>query len=106
VTATGVTWDARRDLSSDLARLQFSDDKSVELGLKATASQTPTGWTLRITLPRKLLIPPGQSVVRFNVRRNRHVREKSEDIQQFYSWAPSSGAEHQPDRFGWLVVPQ
>ena len=105
VTSAGVTWDARRYLS-DPARLVFGIDKSLELGLKTTATQTPTGWTVRIVVPRKLLIPPGPAIVRFNVRRARHVKERNLDIAQFFSWGPTSATDHQPDRFGWLVVPQ
>jgi hypothetical protein len=106
VTSAGVTWDARSNLVSEPSRLQYTPDKTVELGMKSTAYQTPVGWTVRILIPRKLLIPPGRAVVRFNVRRNRHVRERNSDVSQFYTWAPNSGTDHQPDRFGWLAVPQ
>ena len=106
VTATGTTWDAREEIAFNPNQSKRRTDKSLELGLKVTAARTATGWTMRILVPRKLLIPPGSTIVRFNARRGRHDMHAARLVNQYYTWAPIPGIDPRLDLMGWLVVPQ
>jgi hypothetical protein len=106
VTATGVTWDARELVALNPGQSKRKTDKTLELGVKATAARTATGWSLRIVVPRQLLIPPGPTIVRFNARRGRHEMHGTRLINEYYTWAPIPGVDPHLDLMGWLVVPQ
>jgi hypothetical protein len=106
VTSAGTTWDAREEIALNPDRSKRRTDKSLELGVKVQAAPTATGWSLRILVPRKLIIPPGPTIVRFNSRRGRHDMHADRLINQYYTWAPIPGVDPRLDLMGWLVVPQ
>src|SRR5207253_11045425 len=99
VNNAGVTMDALWSNSAGGLKNHFKNDVHVELGLKATASRTPTGWSARLVVPRTQLIPPGPALVRFNARRLRYVTgDKKQRIAEFYNWAPLlPNRDHQPE---------
>lgn len=101
VNSAGVSWAGRLDSINNKTQSHVMP----ALDVKSTAKKTATGWALHVVMQRKLLIRPGPSLLRFNVRRMRYVREAGQTIRQIYSWSPSDGGDHQPERWGWLIVP-
>ena len=101
VNSAGVTWAARFDTLGGKAQARAMP----ELRATTSASKTPTGWTVRIVMPRTPLIRPAGSLLRFDARRIRYVQERGQQIRQIYSWSPSHNGDRQPDRYGWLIVP-
>ncbi len=99
--SAGVVWAARMDMTGSKTQTHVLP----EIGAKATAAKTPSGWKVRMVLQRKLLIRPGPSLLRFNARRFRYVQEHGQSIRQIYSWSPTNSGDRQPERWGWLIVP-
>jgi hypothetical protein len=101
VNSAGVSWAGRVDMINNKSQMHLMP----ALDVKSTASKTATGWALHVVMQRKLLIRPGPSVLRFNLRRMRYLREAGQSIRQLYSWSPADTGDHQPERWGWLIVP-
>lgn len=86
---------------------RYSPDKTLDLQAKVQKLPSPSGtWSMSVTLPRELVMPAGQNIIRFNARRNRVVPSGKSTVVQQYSWAPLRDGQHRPELFGYLVLPK
>ena len=107
VNSAGVVFDARvPNTGTSNRRTYTKPDKSFDPKFTVTHTKTDKGWQVRLMLPRAPLLPDASGVIRFNARRFRYVTDKNNQVLQQFSWSASTGADHRPEQFGWLVLPK
>ncbi len=104
VTPSGTVTDVRY---TGTPGQRYVADKSLDLHANVQKLPSPAGtWSMSITLPRSLVMPVGQEVIRFNARRNRVVPAGKSTVVQQYSWAPLRDGQHRPELFGYFLLPK
>lgn len=99
-----VMFDAR--LTGSLAGGNLRVDRALDLSASVESVSHQSGWGLRVTVPRELVFPSEQNLIRFNARRFRNVAVGKSSVQQIYSWAPGREAQVRPEQSGWLIHPE